>query len=262
MEFRIAGQLAYAYTAGHAIDPAKPTVVFIHGAGNDHTAWALQSRYFAYHGRNVLAVDLPGHGRSGGKALSSIAEIADWIAALLDAAGIARAALVGHSMGSLATLMFAARHPQRIDKAVLVGTVVPMAVSEGLLDASWRREHEAFDMINVWSHAPAAHIGGNTAPGMWMMGSYMRVLERTAPGTLQTDFVACNSYATGFEDAAKLRCATLLILGGRDLMTSARRAQELAGKIAGSKTVLLRSAGHELMSEEPDRVLDELISFL
>lgn len=60
MEALVAGRKAFAYTAAHAIDPAKPTIVFVHGAGLDHSSWALQSRYFGYHGRNVLAVDLPG----------------------------------------------------------------------------------------------------------------------------------------------------------------------------------------------------------
>ena len=262
MEFTVQDRVAYAYTANREIDPAKPTVVFIHGAGGDHAVSVLQSRYFAYHGRNAVAVDLPGHGRSQGKPLATIAELADWVLALLDVAGIAKATLVGHSMGSLTTLNFAARYPARIDKAVLIGTVVPMPVSQALLDASAGREHDAYDMINIWSHAPASHIGGNTVPGMWMMGSHLRLLERNAPGALHADFQACNGYATGFEDAVKVQCPTLLILGARDLMTPARKARELASKITASRTVLLPAAGHELMAEEPDRVLDEIIGFL
>src|SRR6266508_3649986 len=101
----------YAYTGTRAIDPARPSVVFIHGAANDHSVFALQSRYFAHHGRNVLAVDLPGHGRSDPPALASIESIADWLAPLLDATGIRETALVGHSMGALAALEAAARMP-------------------------------------------------------------------------------------------------------------------------------------------------------
>jgi pimeloyl-ACP methyl ester carboxylesterase len=262
MEFNIQGQPAYVYTANHAIEAGKPSVVFIHGAGSDHSAWALQSRYFAYHGRNALAVDLPGHGRSQGKPMATIAQMADWIIALLDAAGIASASLVGHSMGSLITVSTAARYPDRVSKAVLVGTVVPMPVSDNLLDTSANKEHDAFDMVNLWSHAPASHVGGNTVPGAWMMGSSLRLLERTAPGTLHNDFSACNCYATGLDDAAMLKCPTLLLLGGRDMMTPPRRAKDLAAKIAGSRTIILPNAGHSLMTEEPDRVLDELIAFL
>jgi pimeloyl-ACP methyl ester carboxylesterase len=262
MQFKLRGEAAYAYTAGHKIDAAQATVVFIHGAGNDHAVWALQSRYFAYHGRNALAVDLPGHGRSTGKPLATIAEMTDWIVALLDAAGIANAALVGHSMGSLVTLNTAARNPDRVTKAVLAGTVVPMKVSDALLETSTHREHDAFDMVNLWGHAPSSQIGGNTVPGMWMMGSSLRLMERTAPGTLHNDFAACDGYATGLDDAAAVKCPALFILGARDQMTPPRRAKDVAAKITGSRTVILPAAGHSLMAEEPDRVLDELIAFL
>jgi pimeloyl-ACP methyl ester carboxylesterase len=262
MRITVNGESVFVYTANHAIDTAKPSVVFIHGAGNDHAVWALQSRYFAYHGKNALAVDLPGHGRSAGKPLAGIAQMADWIIALLDATGIAGAALVGHSMGSLISLNTAARYAGRVAKVALIGTVVPMPVSDGLLDSAANREHDAFDMVNLWGHAPGSHIGGNTVPGMWMMGSSLRLMEHNPPGTLHNDFAACNSYATGLDDAATLKCPALLILGGRDLMTPPRRAKELAAKITGSRTVILPAAGHALMAEEPDRVLDELIAFL
>jgi pimeloyl-ACP methyl ester carboxylesterase len=93
------GKAAYAYTGGKAFDPALPAAVFIHGAEHDHSVWALQTRYFAHHGFSVLAVDLPGHHRSSGPALTSIAAMADWLAALLDAVGVERAFVAGHSMG-------------------------------------------------------------------------------------------------------------------------------------------------------------------
>ena len=70
---------AYAYTGGRPFDPARPVVVFVHGGEHDHSVWALQSRYLAHHGFSVLALDLPGHGRSGGAAIASIEGIADWL---------------------------------------------------------------------------------------------------------------------------------------------------------------------------------------
>ena len=80
MKLTVDGKAAFAYTANHDLDPAKRTVVFVHGAGLDHSWFGLQSRYFGYHGWNVLAVDLPGHGRSEGPALQSIADMSDWSA--------------------------------------------------------------------------------------------------------------------------------------------------------------------------------------
>src|SRR5262249_43656880 len=128
MHVAVAGSDIYAYTGSRSTDAGLPTVVFVHGAGNDHSVWALQSRYFAYHGFNVLAVHLPGHGRSAGTPVGSVAALGDWIRAFLDAAGVAKATLVGHSMGSLAALECAAQHPARVTKLALVGTAAPMPV--------------------------------------------------------------------------------------------------------------------------------------
>ena len=86
MKLDVQGRAAYAYTGGKPFDPALPAVVLIHGAQNDHSVWALQSRALAHHGHAVLAVDLPGHGRSAGPALADVEACADWIVALLETA--------------------------------------------------------------------------------------------------------------------------------------------------------------------------------
>ena len=180
MLITVNGKSAYAYTAGHPFDSNLPTVLFIHGAANDHSVWALQSRYFAYHGWNALALDLPGHGRSEGPAVSSVSDLADWLGKFMDAAGIERAALVGHSMGSLAALETAVRDPERISRVAMIGTAVPMPVTDTLLSTSQANDHVAYEMINVFSHSPRAQIGGNRVPGAWIMGSAIRLMERSA----------------------------------------------------------------------------------
>src|ERR1700742_2588036 len=136
MQLTVNGTDVFIATGGKAFDPSLPTVLFLHGAGMDHTAWALHDRWFAHHGYNVLAPDLPGHGRSPGKPLASIAEMADWTAALLDAAGSASARLIGHSMGSLIALETAARHPGKVSALTLVGTAATMTVGPDLLKAA------------------------------------------------------------------------------------------------------------------------------
>ena len=104
----------YCYTGNKPFNAVQPTAVFIHGVLNDHSVWALQSRYLAHHGWNVLAVDLPGHCRSAGDAPASVEAAAKFITALLDAVGVERAALVGHSWGSLIALEAASRLQDRI----------------------------------------------------------------------------------------------------------------------------------------------------
>ena len=252
----------YAYTANRAFDAGKPTVAFIHGAAHDHSVWSLQSRFFAYHGWNALAIDLPGHGKSQAPALTSIEQAAEWIGRLLDEAGARNAALVGHSMGALIALETASRYADRISRIALIGCGVPMPVSAPLLNGSKANDHAAFDMINVYSHSAAAQLGGNRAPGMWMMGSGMRLLERSAPGVLHADFSACNSYATGLNAAKNLKCPVLMILGRRDLMTPVTLATALVSELQDVSVVTLEGAGHALMAEKPDEVLDSLISFL
>ncbi len=256
------GNDVYAYTGARPLDAALPTVVFVHGAGNDHSVWALQSRYFAHHGWNVLAVDLPGHGRSGGDALSSVEAIADWIPAVLDAARIERAALVGHSLGSLATLECAARHPGRVTRMALVGPAAPMPVSDALLDAAKRNDHVAFELITGWSYSAGKKLGGNPMPGVWLTGSALRLLERTRPGVLHADLLACHAHATGVDSAARVRCPSLVILAARDIMAPPKNAQELIAVLPGVRVVTLPACGHALMAEQPDAVLDALRSFL
>jgi pimeloyl-ACP methyl ester carboxylesterase len=262
MNLAVAGQSAFAYTAAHDYDPAKRTVVFVHGAGLDHSCWGLQSRYFGYHGYNVLAVDLPAHGRSGGAALKSVGEMADWVAQLLKEKGIKRASMVGHSMGSLIVLEFAARHPEVAEKIALIGTAYPMKVTDVFLDAAKRNDHAAYDMETIWGHSAVAPFSGNPNPGMWMYGDSLARLERLGPGVLHTDLSACNTYACGLEAAGKVKCPVLFVLGARDIMTPPKGAQELIKAIPGAQTVTLRFSGHLLMTEAPDATLDALIGFI
>lgn len=262
MNFDLQGKRAYVYTAGHAIDPALPSVVFIHGGEQDHGAWALQSRYFAYHGCNALAPDLPGHGRSRGPALVTIAALAGWIVSAVDAAGIKQAAIVGHSMGSLVALELAASEPSRVTKIVLLGTSAPMPVAQPLLDAAQADDPAALDMMNIWSHSARAQIGGNTAPGLWMLGMNRRLMERQAPGVLYADFKACIDYTQGADAAALIKCPALVIIGSRDRMTPPRATHEFVKHIPRARTVTLEGGGHALMAEQPDAVLDTLIEFL
>ena len=262
MELRVGGESAYAYTGGRAFDPASPAIVFVHGGAQDHSVWILQSRYLAHHGYGVLAVDLPGHGRSGGAPLASIEHMADWLVALLDAARVSAAALVGHSMGSLVALECAAKYPQRVGRIALIGTAFPMSVSPDLLEATRSDEAEAQRMINVWSHAAYAHYPGNPGPGSWVSGGSLRLMQRQKRGTLHADFAACNAYAAGTERAARVKCPALFLLGARDAMTPARSGRELAKALPQSTVRTLSDSGHNLMGEKPDEVLDALVEFL
>lgn len=262
MRLDVAGHEVYAYTGSRPFEPALPTALFVHGAANDHSVFALQSRYFAWHGMNALAVDLPGHGRSGGPLLPSVEALADWLEAVLDAASVDDVRLVGHSLGALVALESAARHPRRIARLALLGPSVPMPVNDDLLAAAAQGDHVAYELINGWSFSGAGQLGGNALPGVWMLGNQMRLLERARNGVLSTDLLACHRYANGLAAAAAVRCPVLVVIGARDVMAPPRNARELIGTLHDVKTVTLPETGHAMMAERPDDVLDALRAFL
>lgn len=262
MEFEVNGKKAYAYTGGKAFDPDLPAVVFIHGGELDHCVWVLQSRYLAHHGYGVLAIDLPGHGKSAGPPLARIENMADWVAALLDAARVKAATLVGHSMGSLIALDCAARNPGRISRIALLGTAFPMRVSPELLEATKENEPTAHEMINIWSHSAHAHYPSNPGPGFWVIGENLRLMQRQKPGVLHADFAACNNYTSGMERAAQVKCPAFFLLGEDDSMTPPRAGLHLAEAIPHARVLQLAGTGHNLMAEKPDEVLDALAEFL
>lgn len=262
MYLEVKKQAVFAATGSRALDRSRETVMFVHGAGQDHSIWALPSRYFARHDRNALAVDLPGHGRSAGAAMQRVEDMADWLIAVLDTAGLDKAAIAGHSLGSLVALAAAARHPDRVRAIALVGTAVPMPVSRDLLEAARENRHEAIDMLNNWGFSDAARRGGNPTPGNWMLAVGERLLERARPGVIYTDLRACNDYATGLEHAAAVRCPALLILGERDRLTPPRSARQLAATLPSAETVILEGCGHAMLAEQPDTVLEHLTRVL
>jgi len=261
MELRVQGKKAYAATGGKAFDPALPAIVFMHGAGMDHTVWALQTRWFAWHGRSVLAVDLPGHGRSEGPSLDDIGALAEWVFALLDAAGVESAALVGHSMGALVALEAAALRPERVRALALCGCAAEMPVSEKLLNPALAGEHLAYELITAWGLGRRAQIGGAEAPGAWMSGGTLRLLEHGKKGVVGIALRACDRYKGAAAAVQKVKVPTVLVLGTNDRMSPAKAAAPLAA-IPGAKTIMIDQAGHMMMTEQPGRTLDALRTLL
>jgi pimeloyl-ACP methyl ester carboxylesterase len=262
MEISLAGARVFLAEQGRRFDPARPTLLFVHGAGMDHSVWPLQARHFAYRGCNALAVDLPGHGRSEGALLPSIEAMADWLGSLIEALGVARAGLVGHSMGSLVTLACAARAPKRVERLALLGAAPAMPVHPALLAAAGKSEPLAPRMICDWGFGPAGHFGGHRSPGSWMLGHALTLLGQSAGPRLSTDLAACNTYADGLAHAAQIACPALVVAGALDRMTPARQGAKLAEAIRGASLVSLPGCGHMMLVERPDATRDALDGFL
>ena len=256
-------RMAYAYTGGKPFDPSLPCIVFVHGALNDHSVFTLLARWFAHHGHAVLAVDLPGHRRSEGPPLRSVEDMAAWLLALLDAAGVQRAVFAGHSMGSLIALEAAGRAPERATQLWMLGTAYPMKVSPALLQASLETPLAAIDMVVGWSISTLAPKPSYPSPGVWLHGGYRALMRLVLQGDaaagsplFHIDFSACSAYAGAEAAAARVACPVHLVLGAADLMTQPRASAGLAKMLdARVHTV---PAGHALMAEAPDAVLAAL----
>lgn len=266
MELVVNGHATYCYTGGKAFDAAKPSAIFIHGVLNDHSVWILQTRYLANHGWNVLALDLPGHCRSAGEPPATVEDAADFVIALMAAAGLEKAALIGHSWGSLIALEVAARAPDRISQLVLVGTAFPMTVSPALLEASLTDPMQALEMINIFSRATLAPPPSALGPGTWVYGASLALGRRvmasnTRVNLFHTGFKACDSYTHGEAAMEQVPCPVLFVLGSKDQMTPPKAAQSLIQKAHHAKVVYL-PGGHQQMNETPEPMLAALTGFL
>ncbi len=267
MYIHVNGHKTYAYTGGKDFNPAQRSVVLIHGVLCDHSVWALQSRYLANHGWNVLAIDLPGHCKSAGPPPATVQEAAAFVQALLDAQGVKQAALVGHSFGSLIALQTAANMGERISHLAMVGTAYPMKVSQPLLDASLNEPEKALHMTNVFSRATLAPPSG---AGSWVFGASLALGRRVLASNktvnvFHTGFNACNNYDQGLQAMAAVTCPVLMVLGESDQMTTPKNAQPLINqaKESGKQLqVVSIPHGHHQMSESPDETLDALKRFL
>jgi pimeloyl-ACP methyl ester carboxylesterase len=262
MQLSVDGQAVYAANGGRTHAAGRPLAVLLHGAGMDHCAWALQSRWLAFHGWNLLALDLPGHGASAGAALPTVGAMSAWLIALLDAFPAADVTLIGHSMGALIALETAAAVPDRIRRLVVIGAAAAMPVHPDLLAAAKADDHAAIDMVNLWGHGFRAGLGDSPAPGLWMTGVCARILERAAPGVLHADLAACAAYEGGIAAAARVTAAALVFCGEKDQMTPLKSGRALAAALRRSTLVVAPGAGHMLLAERPDDLLAALARHL
>jgi pimeloyl-ACP methyl ester carboxylesterase len=261
MNLQVDGREVYAYTGGRAFDPALPAIVFVHGALHDHSCWTLLARWAAHHGHAVLAPDLPAHGRSAGPPLPDVEAMAGWLLALLDAAGVPQASLVGHSMGSLVALEAAGRAPGRVTRLVMMGTAYPTRVSEALLATALAEPLKAIDLVNAWSHASLAAKPSYPGPGMWLHGSTRALMRRMQAGCTGTnlfhhEFSVCDRYRGGEAAAARVACPAHLVLARGDQMTPPKAARTLAQALQARVHEV--DGGHNLMTEQPEAVLAAL----
>ena len=262
MKHELNGAHLHIATGGLDFDSGRPVLLFLHGSGQSHLTWVLQSRYFAHRGYAVLAPDMPGHGLSGGAPLTSITAMADWADALLESLGVASATLVAHSQGVLVALETAKRHPKRVEALALIAGALAIPVNDMLIDMAKTKPEKAFEAMTSWGHGPGAHKFDNTQPGHAFLGYGRRVMAQSDAAALHADLVACNSYDGGEDAAAAITQPSLCLIAGRDRMTPAKFGHRMAAAISGARSQQFDRAGHFLPAEFPIEVNDALAGFM
>ena len=263
MKFTVNNKEVFASTGGRPFDKKKPLIIFIHGSGLSHITWVLQTRYFAFHGYSILAIDLPGHGYSEGPALESIEEQGKWISDVIDSVEMKEASLVGHSQGCLVTIECAARNPNMIKTISLMGGAGAIPMNPMLLELAENNNPKAVDLMMDWAHGPAGHLGGHPVPGLYHLNTgSMLVQSKEIKDTLGVDFRACDNYKIGFESAKNIKVPTLSILADKDKMCPVKEGKKLADLIEASEVHIIQNCGHMMLLEEADKTLAILKRFI
>ncbi len=227
-------------------------VVFVHGAGGSHLIWWNQVRALAPIARPI-AMDLPGHGKSSPAGRNSVDAYRDVIAGFLDALGLDRAVVVGHSMGGAIAQAVALAHPDRLAGLVLVGTGARLRVLPAILDGVLNAFGQTAQIVTDYSFAPDADAS--------LKRKSEEQFRLCPPQITHGDFSACNAFDI-LPRVGDIRVPTLIICGRQDQMTPPKYSEFLAAKIPNARLVLVEGAGHYVMIEQPEEVSRALTEFV
>jgi pimeloyl-ACP methyl ester carboxylesterase len=229
----------------------EQSLIFIHGSGGDHSLWSLQ--YAKLHKQfNIVAIDLPGHGRSKGSGESDVGNYCLWVRKLLDILHLKNPILVGHSLGAAITLQFALSYPKKIEGIVLVGGGLKMPVNPSLLEFIKTNPAEAIDLMCKFS------LAKENRPQFF--APLKKSLSRANIDVLYSDLLACDKLDLTSQ-ISKITAPVLVICGAEDKMTPPDFSRQIAGGINGAKLCLIEGAGHMVMMERPKEFSEALNIF-
>ncbi len=262
MYFDVNGKQVFATTGGKPFDNRKPTVIFLHGSGLDHTFWGLHARFFAFRNYTVLVPDLPGHTHSEGPALTSIEAMADWLNDVTQALDANDISLVAHSQGCLTALEFASRFPDKIRSVSFIASGLATPVNDFLLHAAENDPDAAIAMMLGWGFGSAGHLHQGPIPGSSMVASGRKVMRGNVPSELASDLKACNDYKNGKKAASKVAGPMQVIVAGKDRMAPRKATMELAEHLTDPEVTLIPESGHMIPQEVPNQCRALLQEFI
>lgn len=262
MYFDVNGKRVFASTGGKRFDKQKPSVIFLHGSGLDHTFWGLHSRFFAFRNYSVLVPDLPGHTNSEGPALTSIEAIGDWLNDVVKALGAKNISVVAHSQGCINALEFVSRYPENVRSVSFIASGLATPVNPALIESAEKNPEAAIAMMVGWGFGRAGHWHQGPIPGNSMVASGRKVMRGNVPGELATDLRACDAYQNGIVAAGKISGPIQVILGGQDRMAPARASKELVEHLTDPEVHIVAHSGHMVPLEAPDICRQLLKTFI
>jgi len=233
----------------HAPPGAMGAPLFlVHGAGGTHDHWPEALRRLP--GRRVIAVDLPGHGASPPPGERAVPVYARRLVDLLDALGIARAVVGGHSMGGAIALTLALEAPERVAGLLLVGTGARLRVVPGIVQA-WADPARASELA---ISAAGFSFGAGASPEL--LRAFAEGMAAVAPGVVHGDFTACDAFDV-MERLGAIRAPARIVVGAEDRLTPPKYAAFLRANLPGDGLLVVPGVGHMVTWEAPDAVTGE-----
>ena len=245
----------------HELNEHAPSIVFLHGAGCDHTYWTQYTDYFADKGFNVLALDFPAHGQSKGEPLESVEDSSAWLKTVEKHLGLSFDFIIGHSQGFLVGLEYAATFGNENLGLIGIATSLAIPVNQDLIDLAKRSPEEAATLMMKWSLSEATQQKIKKGSLDWSIDESIGLMTQNP---LANDLMACANYTNG-ENAAKraesMKVKALMVLSKEDKMTPVAQGQ-LTASVLCAKVILVEGAGHMLPVEAYTLVLNSITEFI
>ncbi|MGC9976300.1 MAG: alpha/beta hydrolase [Syntrophales bacterium] len=248
----ISGANIACWVRSQNFSDGKITLLFIHGSGGDHRAWIEQYSRLKDE-FNVAAVDLPGHGLSGGLGEQDVSQYVEWVRRFIYALALEKPVLVGHSLGAAISLVFAIRYGEMLSAIVPVGGGARMPVNPMIFEGL---KTDPDSII-----ALAAKFSVTKENRERLSRTVIEGLSRANPEILYGDLFACDRLDI-VNEVSSIGRPTLVMCGADDKMTPPALSRFLKDNIPGAQLSMIENAGHMAMLENAEAFNRALQSFV